>query len=66
MQVQKLRVPHDGLVPAGHYFERLSRALRDTNARESAAREHVDLEDRALEANYRRCSASRANVYVAH
>lgn len=66
MQVQKLRVAHDGLVPAGHYFQRLSRELRETNAREMAAREQAEAEDRTLEARYRRSSASRGNIYAAH
>lgn len=62
MQVQKFRVQPDanGLVPAGHYFQRVSGALRDSNARDAARREQLDAEDRDLEARYRRASASRS------
>ena len=66
MQVTKLRAQAhaNGLVPAGHYFQRLSSTLRASNAREAALREQLDAEDRELEALYRRSSASRENTYM--
>ena len=62
MQVSKLRVSADGLVPAGAYFANLSRNLRDANAREDVRRAQLDHEDRDLEARYRRQSAARAAI----
>lgn len=40
MQVGKLRIAVDesGLVPAGQYFKRLARALREANEREAHER----------------------------
>jgi hypothetical protein len=65
MQVTKLRATDaNGLVPAGAYFATLSRKLKDANARERALRTQLDAQDRELEAQYRRGSASRANVYA--
>lgn len=66
MQVQKLRsTAPQGLVPAGAYFERLARDLRNVNAQEEARREKLDAEDRSLEARYRRASASRDSTFAA-
>lgn len=65
MQVAKLRVSEDaGLVPAGAYFKRLAADLAKANAAEAARQDDLDAEDRALEAIYRRRSASRANTYA--
>ncbi len=38
MNVSKLRLPADGLIPAGTYFERLAYALREANQRSSSMR----------------------------
>lgn len=42
MNVAKLRVPadHNGLVPAGTYFQRLAAALREANERAG----HIEIE----------------------
>jgi len=54
MQVQKLRVSADGLVPAGAYFTEIAAKLEDMNAREAARCDELDDEDRELEARHRR------------
>jgi hypothetical protein len=59
MQVQKLRAKANGLVPAGAYFADIAARLEDMNAREAALRDELDDEDRALEAAYRKRSATR-------
>lgn len=65
MQITKLRRSEDaGLVPAGAYFKRLATGLRKANATEAARQDDLDAEDRALEAIYRRRSASRENTYT--
>jgi hypothetical protein len=65
MQIKKLRIAKDaGLVPAGAYFKRLAADLANINAAEAARQDTHDAEDRALEAIYRRGSASRANTYA--
>jgi hypothetical protein len=65
MQITKLRVSEDtGLVPAGAYFKRLAADLRKANTADASRRDDLDAEDRALEAIYRRRSASRANTYA--
>jgi hypothetical protein len=65
MQITKLRRSEDvGLVPAGAYFKRLAADLQKANAAEAERRDDLDAEDRALEAIYRRRSASRANTYA--
>ncbi|MGD9979171.1 MAG: hypothetical protein AB7H66_10960 [Hyphomonadaceae bacterium] len=60
MQVQKLRAPGNGLVPAGAYFAEIAAKLEDMNARAAALQQHLDEEDRALEALYRPRSAARS------
>lgn len=65
MQVTKLRAnANDGLVPAGRYFEKLAAGLREENERGARRQRILEAEDRALEALYRRVSASRANTYA--
>jgi len=59
MQIVKLHAPADGLIPAGTYFARLSRALEDQHTRATSRQHALDAEDRALEARYRRASATR-------
>ncbi len=59
MQVQKLRVKANGLVPAGAYFAVIAGKLEEINAREAALRDELDEEDRALERTYRKRSAAR-------
>ncbi|QGZ96925.1 hypothetical protein [Terricaulis silvestris] len=64
MQITKLRNSEEtGLVPAGAYFKRLAADLQKANATEAARQDDLDAEDRALEAIYRRRSASRENTY---
>jgi hypothetical protein len=62
MQVEKLRVTANGLVPAGAYFADIAARLEEMNTRKAALREELDEEDRALEAMYRMRSAARFNV----
>lgn len=62
MQVQKLRVKADGLVPAGAYFANIAAKFEEMNAREAAIQEELNEEDRALEAMYRKRSAARIAV----
>ncbi len=64
MQVQKLRVQANGLVPAGAYFAAIAGKLEEINAREAALRDELDEEDRALEATYRQRSAARVEEYA--
>lgn len=61
MQVQKLRGAADanGLVPAGTFFAQLAAKLEDANVQSALRQAELDEEDRALEATYRRRSASR-------
>jgi hypothetical protein len=63
MQVTKLRASADatGLVPAGRYFEQLSKNLRVANARNVARRARDDAEDRAEEALRRPASVAAVN-----
>lgn len=60
MQVQKLRMNADGLIPAGAYFADIAAKLEEMNAREAALQDDLDEEDRALEATYRKRSAARS------
>jgi hypothetical protein len=66
MQVQKLRVKANGLVPAGAYLADIAAKLEEMNAREAALREELDEEDRALETAYRRRSAARTTRSEQH
>jgi hypothetical protein len=59
MQVQKLRVKAEGLVPAGAYFSDIAARLEEMNAREAALRDELDEEDRTLEESCRKRSAAR-------
>ncbi len=59
MQVQKLRVKANGLVPASAYFADIAARLEDMNACEAALLAKLEEEDRALEAMYRKRSAAR-------
>lgn len=62
MQVQKLRgtADVDGLIPAGAFFAQLATRLEKANHHEALRQAELDEEDRALEATYRRRSASRS------
>lgn len=62
MQVQKLRGAADvnGLVPAGTFFAQLATKLEEANFQEALRQAELDEEDRALEATYRKRSASRS------
>jgi hypothetical protein len=64
MQVTKVRASSDanGLVPAGRYFEQLSKTLRAANAREQTRGAKGNAEDRELEGLSRRASAARAGA----
>ncbi len=64
MQVQKLRVKANGLVPAGAYFAAIAANLEEMNAREAALRDELDDEDRELEALYRVRSGARTEEYA--
>ncbi|MEQ1819165.1 MAG: hypothetical protein ABL871_11195 [Terricaulis sp.] len=64
MQVQKLRGAADGLIPAGTFFAQLAAKLEDANYQEALRSAELEEEDRALEAMYRKRSASRTH-YVA-
>lgn len=61
MQVQKLRGVADanGLIPAGTFFAQLAAKLEDANYQEALRAAELEEEDRALEATYRKRSASR-------
>jgi hypothetical protein len=59
MQVQKLHVKANGLVPAGAYFANIAAKLEEMNVREAAIQEDLNEEDRALEAMYRKRPAAR-------
>ena len=63
MQVTKLRASSDanGLVPAGRYFEQLSRNLRTANARDVTRGAWDDAEDRAIEARHRPATVTAVN-----
>jgi len=54
MHINKLRVPSNGLVPAGRYFAALAHSLEQANTRAAAQRAEVEEEGRDLEALYRR------------
>jgi hypothetical protein len=62
MQVTKVRASSDanGLVPAGRYFEQLSKTLRTANAREQTRSAKGNAQDRELEGLYRHASAARS------
>lgn len=66
MNVNKLRVSaqHQGLIPAGSYFEKLAQSLRDANAQDAARQDKLDAQDRRLETRYRRASAARGATFV--
>ncbi|MGE0741695.1 MAG: hypothetical protein AB7O98_10155 [Hyphomonadaceae bacterium] len=64
MQVNKLRVAANGLVPAGAYFAAIASSLQEANTRAAEHQAELDQEDRDLENLYRRHSASRTNVYA--
>jgi hypothetical protein len=66
MQVHKLRVSTNGLIPAGAYFADIAAKLEDMNAREAKLRDELDEEDRALEAKYRKRQAARAPSHGEH
>ena len=61
MQVQKFHgaAGVNGLIPAGQFFAQLAAKLDDANVREAVRQAELDEEDRALEATYRKRSASR-------
>lgn len=63
MQVQKLRGAADanGLIPAGTFFAQLAAKLEDANFQEALRAADLEEEDRALEATYRKRSASRSH-----
>lgn len=63
MQVTKLRGAADanGLVPAGQFFAQLAAKLEDANFEAALREAKLEEEDRALEAMYRKRSASRTN-----
>ncbi len=62
MQVQKFRdvANANGLIPAGTFFAQLAAKLEDANVQETLRQAELDEEDRALEASYRKRSASRS------
>lgn len=60
MQVTKLRVKANGLVPAGQFFAQLAAKLEDANFETALHEAELEEEDRALESAYRKRSASRA------
>jgi len=53
MQVNKLRVPSDGPVPAGRYFAKIAENLRAQNMRTDAVVARAEAQERRLEARYR-------------
>lgn len=65
MQVAKLRGATNahGLVPAGQFFAHLAAKLEEVNFATALREAQLEEEDRALEAAYRKHSASRG-AYV--
>lgn len=59
MQVTKLRVKANGLVPAGQFFAQLAAKLEDANFETALREAELEEEDRALESAYRKRLASR-------
>jgi len=62
MQVTKLRVKANGLVPAGRFFAQLAAKLEDANFETALREAELEDEDRALEAAYRKHSPSRSGL----
>jgi hypothetical protein len=59
MQVAKLRPVNDnGLAPAGRYFARIAKGLREANERAAAVVDIYEEQERELETRSRRKAAS--------
>ena len=54
MQVNKLRIPSDGPVPAGHYFSQIAENLKAQNVRATAEVMRAEAQERRLETRYRK------------
>ena len=66
MQVNKLRIPSDGPVPAGRYFAAIAENLRAQNMRAAAEVTRAEAQERRLEARYRKTRTAPASTARSH